>query len=75
VVVSFIGGGNLITQRKPPTCRKSLINFIIVLRYDECSFLVLLFFVIFWSEPTIVTWKRKNIKEKSRENHRPAANH
>jgi hypothetical protein len=35
-----------------------------VLRNDECSFLVLLFFVIFWSESTIVTWKRKNIKEK-----------
>jgi len=25
VAVSFIGGG---TQRKPPTCRKSLTNFI-----------------------------------------------
>jgi hypothetical protein len=28
VVVSFIGGGNRNTQRKPPTCRKSLTNFI-----------------------------------------------
>jgi len=28
VVVSFIGGGNRSTQRKPPTCRKSLTNFI-----------------------------------------------
>ena len=28
VVVSFIGGGNLGTQTKPPTCRKSLTNFI-----------------------------------------------
>jgi hypothetical protein len=27
VAVSFIGGGNLSTQRKPPTCRKSLTNF------------------------------------------------
>jgi hypothetical protein len=26
VAVSFIGGGNRSTQRKPPTCRKSLIN-------------------------------------------------
>ena len=26
--VSFNGGGNLSTQRKPPTCRKSLTNFI-----------------------------------------------
>jgi hypothetical protein len=26
VAVSFIGGGNLNTHRKPPTCRKSLIN-------------------------------------------------
>jgi hypothetical protein len=26
--VSLIGGGNLRTQRKPLTCRKSLINFI-----------------------------------------------
>ena len=28
VAVSFIGGGNQWTQRKPPTCRKSLTNFI-----------------------------------------------
>jgi len=28
VVVSFIGGGNRSTWRKPPTCRKSLTNFI-----------------------------------------------
>jgi len=28
VVVSFIGGGNRCTPRKPPTCRKSLTNFI-----------------------------------------------
>ena len=28
VVVSFIGGGNRSTQRKPPICRKSLTNFI-----------------------------------------------
>ena len=28
VVVSFIGGGNQSTRREPPTCRKSLINFI-----------------------------------------------
>jgi len=28
VVVSFIGGGNRITRRKPTTCRKSLTNFI-----------------------------------------------
>jgi len=27
--VSLIGGGNESTRRKPPTCRKSLINFII----------------------------------------------
>jgi hypothetical protein len=26
---SFIGGGNQIKQRKPPTCRKSLTNFIL----------------------------------------------
>jgi hypothetical protein len=29
VVVSFIGGEKRSTQRKPPTCRKSLTNFII----------------------------------------------
>ena len=29
VVVSFIGGGNWSTQRKPPICGKSLTNFII----------------------------------------------
>ena len=28
VAVSFIGGGNQSTQRKPPTCRKSLTSFI-----------------------------------------------
>jgi len=28
VAVSFIGGGNQSTQRKPPTCRKSLTNLI-----------------------------------------------
>jgi hypothetical protein len=28
VAVSFIGWGNWSTQRKPPTCRKSLTNFI-----------------------------------------------
>ena len=28
VVVNFIGGGNRNTRRKPPTCRKSLTNFI-----------------------------------------------
>jgi len=28
VAVSFIGGGNQRTQRKPPTCCKSLTNFI-----------------------------------------------
>jgi len=28
MVVSFIGGGNQSTRRKPPTCRKSLTNFI-----------------------------------------------
>jgi len=28
VAVSFIGGGNRSTRRKPPTCRKLLTNFI-----------------------------------------------
>jgi len=28
VAVSFIGGGNPSAVRKPPTCRKSLTNFI-----------------------------------------------
>jgi hypothetical protein len=28
VSVSFIGGGNQTSRRKPPTCRKSLTNFI-----------------------------------------------
>jgi hypothetical protein len=28
VAVSFIGGGNWSTRWKPPTCRKSLTNFI-----------------------------------------------
>jgi hypothetical protein len=29
VPVSLIGGGNMSTRRKPPTCPKSLTNFII----------------------------------------------
>jgi hypothetical protein len=29
--VSFIGGGNCSNRRKPPTCRKSLTNFITTL--------------------------------------------
>jgi hypothetical protein len=33
MVVSIIGGGNLRTRRKPPTCRKSLTNFIITMLY------------------------------------------
>ena len=33
MVVSFIGGGNPSTQRKPATCRKSLTNFI-----TQCCF-------------------------------------
>jgi len=28
VAVSFIGAGNRRTRRRPPTCRKSLTNFI-----------------------------------------------
>ena len=28
VAVSFIGGGNQSTMRKPPTCHKSLTNFL-----------------------------------------------
>jgi len=28
---SFIGGGNRSTRRKPPTCRKLLINFISII--------------------------------------------
>jgi len=28
VAISFIGGGNRSTQRKPPTCHKLLINLI-----------------------------------------------
>jgi len=30
VAVSFIGGGNWSTRRKPPTCLKSFINFKII---------------------------------------------
>ena len=32
VAVSFIGGGNRSTRRKPPTCRRSLTNFITFLK-------------------------------------------
>jgi len=31
VAVSFIGGGNQRTRRKPPICRKSLTNYHIML--------------------------------------------
>ena len=31
LVISFIGGGNRSTMRKPPTCRKSRKNFICLL--------------------------------------------
>jgi len=34
VAVSFIGGGNLSTRRKPPTCRKSLTNFYHIMLYQ-----------------------------------------
>jgi hypothetical protein len=33
VVVSFIGGGNHNTQRKPPTCRMSLTNYQKIINY------------------------------------------
>ena len=38
VAVSFIGGGNQNTWRKPPTCHKSLTNFITetLLKSDPC---------------------------------------
>ena len=35
VAVSFIGGGNRSTQRKPPTCCKSLTNFYHIMLYEE----------------------------------------
>jgi hypothetical protein len=37
VAVSFIGGGKRSTRRKPPTCRKSLINFIILCCIEPVS--------------------------------------
>jgi hypothetical protein len=42
MAVSFIGGGNRNTRRKPLTCRKSLTNFItdfgkIIYTYTLCS--------------------------------------
>jgi len=33
MAVSFIGGGNLSTRRKPLTCRKSLTNFYHIMLY------------------------------------------
>jgi hypothetical protein len=47
VTVSFIGGGNRSTRRKPPPCRKLLTNFIVYLSvscvqcYSYLSFCVL----------------------------------
>jgi len=38
---SFIGGGNQRTLRKPPTCRKSLTNFMNIYNY-----IVLIFFIM-----------------------------
>ena len=37
MAVSFIGGGNRSTRRKPPTCRKSLANFILKCCIDYTS--------------------------------------
>jgi hypothetical protein len=45
VAISFIGGGNRRNQRKPPTCRKSLINFIIIMLYTSP-----------WSRFELTTW-------------------
>jgi hypothetical protein len=42
--VSFIGGGNRSTRRKPPTCRKSLTNFITFVFWNYSD--SVLFFVI-----------------------------
>ena len=49
MAVSFIGGGNQSTRKKPPTCRKSLTNLILdaplTHAYEEdnlCIFLSLL---------------------------------
>jgi hypothetical protein len=33
IYMSFIGGGNWSTQKKPPTCRKSLVNFYHIMLY------------------------------------------
>jgi len=35
VAISFIGGGHQSTRRKPPTCCKSLTNFIMLYRGDD----------------------------------------
>jgi hypothetical protein len=39
VAVSFIGGRNRSTRRKPPTCRKSLTNFITYNRNNKGIFI------------------------------------
>ena len=52
VTVSFIGGGNQSTRRKPPTCHKSLANFITLI--NVCIF------IISWSYLQLAeTWKHK----------------
>ena len=42
IAVSFIGGGNRSTRRKPPTCLKLLTNFIILIDIIY----VMIFFVL-----------------------------
>ena len=37
MMVSFIGGRNRSTQRKPPTCHKSLTNFYHIMLYQYTS--------------------------------------
>jgi hypothetical protein len=39
LAVSFIGGGNRSTRRKPTTCRKSLTNFITIQKKTIVTFL------------------------------------
>jgi hypothetical protein len=53
VVVSFIGGGNRSTQRKPPTCRKSSQTYNIFSTWPQKDICIKYFYIYFWQfKPT-----------------------
>ena len=65
VAVSFIGGGNQNTQRKPPTCRKSLTNTITCKYIQFCKFYVFLYNVFIFQKQSCMALR--NLVARTRE--------